>query len=167
MIRVLGKKTGIPVFILDMLKGFLPVILAVQWCASRGYAAETASITAALGAVLGHNFTFWLRFKGGKGVATSAGALLAVLPVALAVALLLWIVLFYTTRYVAVASIAAGASLPLTVLVQRALTGAPGLPLLGLATAIGGLAVWRHRANIRRLLNGTENRFNRRSKTLS
>lgn len=169
VIRVLGKKVGVPVFILDLLKGFLPVLLAEKWCAAHGHSGEAAAITAALGSVLGHNFTFWLGFKGGKGVATSAGALLAVLPMAVAVALPVWVVLFYTTRYVAVASIAAGVSLPFTVLAQRALSGdgTPGPPLLALATIIGGMAVWRHRSNIRRLLNGTENRFSRRSKTLS
>ncbi len=166
VIRVLGKKTGLPVFALDVLKGLLPVIFARMWCAREGYDPTWPMLLAALGSVLGHNFTFWLGFKGGKGIATSAGVMLAVLPVALGVALLLWILLFYTTRYVAIASIAAGISLPLTVLAQRALSApgqAPALPLLGFAAVIGGLAVWRHRSNIRRLREGTENRFVPRS----
>lgn len=166
VIRVMGKKIGLPVFALDVLKGLLPVILARTWCASNGYDPTWPMLLAALGSVLGHNFTFWLGFKGGKGIATSAGAMLAVLPVALGVALLLWILCFFATRYVAVASIAAGISLPLTVLVQRSFTGspaAPPLPLLGFATVIGGLAVWRHRSNIQRLRQGTENRFIPRS----
>jgi glycerol-3-phosphate acyltransferase PlsY len=163
VIRVLGKKIGIPVFILDVLKGLLPVVAVRLWCSRAGLDPTWPMLLAALGSVLGHNFTFWLGFKGGKGVATSAGVLLAVLPVALGIAVLLWLICFYATRYVAVASIVAGISLPLTVLVQRALTGGPSLPLLGFATLIGLLAVWRHRSNIRRLREGTENRFAARS----
>jgi len=166
VIRVLGKKIGLPVFAMDVLKGLLPVLAAKAWCAGHGLDSTWAMLLAALGSVLGHNFTFWLNFKGGKGIATSAGAMLAVLPVALGVAILLWVIFFYTTRYVAVASIIAGLSLPLTVLAQRALSSpgnAPDLPLLGFATIIGSLAIWRHRSNIRRLRKGTENRFIPRS----
>ena len=166
VIRVLGKKVGLPVFALDVLKGLLPVMAARWWCERGGFDPTWPMLLAALGRVLGHNFTFWLRGKGGKGIATSAGAMLAVLPVALGVALLLWIVFFFATRYVAVASIAAGLSLPLTVLAQRAFSGtgqAPALPLLAFAAVIGLLAVWRHRSNIQRLRSGTENRFVSRS----
>ena len=166
VIRVMGKKIGLPVFALDVLKGLLPVLFAKMWCLKNGYDPTWPMLLAALGSVLGHNFTFWLGFKGGKGIATSAGVMLAVLPVALGAALLLWIIFFFATRYVAVASIAAGISLPLTVLAQRALSGpgqAPALPLLGFATVIGMLAVWRHRSNIQRLRAGTENRFVSRS----
>ena len=163
VIRVMGKKIGLPVFALDVLKGLLPVILARTWCASNGYDPTWPMLLAAFGSVLGHNFTFWLGFKGGKGIATSAGAMLAVLPVALGAAIFLWIILLFATRYVAVASIAAGISLPITVLTQRWLTGEPALPMLGFATVIGGLAVWRHRSNVQRLRQGTENRFVPRS----
>ncbi len=163
VIRVLGKKIGIPVFAMDMLKGLLPVVVARFWCIQTAHEPTWPMLLAALGSVLGHNFTFWLGFKGGKGVATSAGAILALLPAALGVAVLVWMIFFFSTRYVAVASIAAGLSLPLTVLTQRALTGSPALPLLGFATVIGLLAVWRHRSNIQRLREGTENRFIPRS----
>ena len=162
VIRVLGKRVGLPVFALDLLKGLLPVLAARLWCRHAHLDPSWPLLLAALGAVLGHNFTFWLRFKGGKGIATSAGALLALLPIALAAAVLVWLLAFYSTRYVAVASIAAGLSLPLTVLLQRTLSSpssAPSLPLLIFATANGGLAVWRHRSNIQRLRQGTENRF--------
>ena len=163
VIRVLGKKIGIPVFAMDMLKGLLPVVAARLWCTWTTHEPTWPMLLAALGSVLGHNFTFWLGFKGGKGVATSAGAILALLPAALGVAVVVWLIFFFSTRYVAVASIAAGLSLPLTVLAQRALTGSPALPLLGFATVIGLLAVWRHRSNIQRLREGTENRFIPRS----
>jgi acyl phosphate:glycerol-3-phosphate acyltransferase len=166
VIRVLGKKIGLPVFAMDVLKGLLPVLAAKAWCGQSGFDPTWAALLAALGSVLGHNFTFWLGFKGGKGIATSAGAMLAVMPVALGVAVLAWLILFQTTRYVAVASIAAGAALPLTVLAQRLLSDpaqAPPWPLLGFAAIIGGLAIWRHRSNISRLRAGTENRFVPRS----
>lgn len=164
VIRVMGKKVGIPVFVLDCLKGVLPVILARNWCQAHGFDSTWPSLLAGLGTVMGHNFTFWLGFKGGKGVATSAGVMLALLPMALLAGLVVWVALFYTTRFVAVASIGAGVALPLAVVVQRAVTGGPELPMLGFAVVIGGLAVWRHRSNIKRLLNGTENRFERRPK---
>ena len=163
VIRVLGKKIGIPVFAMDLLKGLLPVVTAQLWCTWAALEPTWPMLLAALGSVLGHNFTFWLGFKGGKGVATSAGAILALLPAALGVAVVVWMIFFFSTRYVAVASIAAGLSLPLTVLAQRTLTGSPALPLLGFATVIGLLAVWRHRSNIQRLREGTENRFIPRS----
>lgn len=164
VIRVMGKKVGIPVFVLDCLKGLLPVIFARNWCLSHEFDPTWPSLLAGLGSVMGHNFTFWLGFKGGKGIATSAGVMLALLPVALLAGLVVWLALFYTTRYVAVASIGAGAALPLAVLGQRAVTGSPALPLLGFAVVIGGLAIWRHRSNVKRLMNGTENRFERRPK---
>ena len=163
VIRVMGKRIGLPVFGLDVLKGLLPVVAARMWSAQQGFDPTWPMLLAALGSVLGHNFTFWLGFKGGKGIATSAGAILALLPAALGVAVALWVICFLVTRYVALASIAAGLSLPLTVLAQRGLTGSPPLPLLGFATVIGLLAVWRHRSNIQRLRQGTENRFVPRS----
>jgi acyl phosphate:glycerol-3-phosphate acyltransferase len=161
--RVLGKGIGIPVFILDMLKGYLPVILTELVLRRQGIQPVWPAIFAAVGSVAGHNFTFWLGFKGGKGIATSAGVLLALLPVSLVAAILFWIVLFYTTRYVAVASIGAAVMVPSATIVLHFLKipwlGVPEPPLVGFALVIGFLAVWRHRSNIRRLLNGTEHRF--------
>ncbi|HEX2747104.1 MAG TPA: glycerol-3-phosphate 1-O-acyltransferase PlsY [Verrucomicrobiales bacterium] len=164
--RVLGRRVGIPVFILDMLKGFLPVIITRSVLAERGIPYDWAEIGAAVGAVLGHNFTFWLHFRGGKGIATSAGGLLALLPIPLAAALSAWLILFYSTRYVAVASIAASIMVPTATIVMYLLNAGipkvPQLPLVGFSLLIGLLAVWRHRSNIRRLMNGTENRFARK-----
>ena len=124
-----------------------------------------ARIAAGVGAVVGHNFTFWLHFKGGKGIATSAGVLLALLPWSLVAAWSLWLILLYTTRYVAVASIGAAIMVPASALALHWWRGDPGLPRVGFAVLIGALAIWRHRSNIRRLLDGTENRFVRKSKT--
>ena len=155
--RVLGKPTGITVFVLDFLKGLLPVLLAARVFPN----AELAPLLAGIGAILGHNFTFWLGFKGGKGIATSAGVLLALLPVAMLVGLGVWLLLFFTTRYVAVASIGAAFAIPIV----TALRSADNRPLLIFSIAIAVLAIVRHRSNIQRLLAGTENRFHRKSKT--
>ncbi|CAN5339583.1 glycerol-3-phosphate 1-O-acyltransferase PlsY [soil metagenome] len=166
VMRTLGKGVGIPVFLLDVLKGFVPTYFAARLSGDsnpdQGILAAAFPIGVALAAILGHSFTFWLGFKGGKGVATSAGALLALIPVALAGALALWLVLFFTTRYVAVASIAAALVLPVIVGFRAAVGGRIDVPALVLALVIAALVIVRHRSNIRRLLDGTENRFERR-----
>src|SRR6476620_4945222 len=108
-IRVLGKGIGIPVFILDMLKGWLPVLGASSWLGHQGYSVEMVSVAKAVtgfSAVLGHMFTCWLGFKGGKGVATMAGVLIGIEPIAMLGALGAWLVVFFTTRYVSLASLA-------------------------------------------------------------
>lgn len=155
VIRVLGKGIGIPVFILDVLKGLLPVV-GIRALGGD----QNCEIAAAMGAVLGHNFTFWLGYKGGKGIATSAGALFGLMWFPALIAVATWIVFFFATRYVAVASIAAAAVLPIVTVIK---TGVG--PLFYFALALALLAIWRHRSNIERLRAGTENRFTRRSKT--
>lgn len=162
-IRVLGKSLGVPVFILDMAKGALPVMAAWALCGSRTAplspaACQLAAVLTGISAVLGHNYTCWLGFRGGKGIATSAGVLLALAPWTLLTTLLVWLVTFFTTRYVSVASIAAGVALPVAVTVAGWLRGAFNVPLLVLSLIIGFLAVWRHRSNIQRLREGTESR---------
>jgi len=164
VIRVLGKSVGIPVFAADFCKGLVPVLL-VQWCARKlGLAGDAPGMVAAAGAVLGHNFPFWLKFRGGKGIATSAGALAALLPWPLLCAVVVWLLVFLGSRYVALGSLAAAVALPAAALVLRWRLGAPSGALCWFAVALGALAIWRHRSNIRRLLDGTENRFERRAK---
>jgi len=154
--RTLGKGPGIVVFLLDVLKGLVPVLLARQFLPG----VETWQIIlVAIAAILGHNFTFWLRFKGGKGIATSTGAVAAVVPLALLVGLIVWIALFVTTRYVAVASIGCALALPATVAAQGVRTGQWDPWLLGFACFLCAMAIWRHRSNVGRLRAGTENRF--------
>ena len=164
VLRILGKGTGIPVFILDFIKGWVPVVVTRWLVEARGLSPEWPCLAAAVATVLGHNFTFWLGFKGGKGITTSAGVLLALLPWSLAAALSLWLILFYTTRYVAVASIGASVMVPASAIALYLWRGEPALHRAGFALILGVLGVWRHRSNIRRLLNGTENRFVRKSK---
>jgi len=105
--------------------------------------------------VLGHNYTCWLKFKGGKGIATTAGVYLALAPWALLVALVVFIVALVLTRYVSVGSIAAALALPATVWILT-----PHNVLLGIVTtALGALAIYKHKSNLQRLRAGTENRL--------
>jgi acyl phosphate:glycerol-3-phosphate acyltransferase len=162
VIRVLGKKTGIPVFALDVLKGLLPTMLAEWWMARNGAGENTAAFVAvccAAAAVLGHMFTFWLGFKGGKGVATTAGVMLGLAPWSLLVGLLAWLIVYYISRYVALASIAAAIAIPMAMAVFMTFQHRWNFVLLGLGLVIGTLVIVRHRSNIVRLLSGTESRF--------
>ncbi len=159
VLRVLGKKWGIPVFFLDAAKG-----VAAVWVAQRFFSAgpgvAVAGIAGAMACIVGHNFPVWLGFKGGKGIATSAGVLIGLLPWAALVAAAVWGVVFFTTRYVSVASIVAAVAIPLTVWLLEGRADA----LFWFSVVVAALAVWRHRSNIQRLLAGTENRFERKPK---
>jgi glycerol-3-phosphate acyltransferase PlsY len=159
-LRVLGKPIGITVLVLDMLKGLLPVLLAMK-------VGDQAAIhvATALAAILGHNYTFWLGFKGGKGIATTAGAILPLMPWALLAAVVTWVAVLLTTRYVSVASIAAAVVIPVALVVQSLLTTAWNPVILGFALFASTLAIWKHRSNIARLRRGEENRFGRKSET--
>ncbi len=160
-IRVLGKGIGIPVFILDFLKGWLPVWLAGSWLASLPDGAHLVSIAAVLtglAAVLGHMFTFWLGFKGGKGVATTGGALCGMAPLAMVGGVLVWLLFFFTTRYVSLASMMAGVGVVLTMVIQMARSGSWDWVMLGFGVLVMLLVILRHKSNIGRLLAGTEPR---------
>jgi glycerol-3-phosphate acyltransferase PlsY len=155
--RVMGWKWGLPAFILDVLKGFLPLFLGHALWDEDGsiWDDELFLVICGLAAIVGHNYTPWLGFKGGKGIATSAGVLAALMPPVLGVALALWIVATALTRFVSVGSILAAVSLA-----PLAWYFYPGQWIyFGLACLAGGLAIWRHASNIRRLLAGTESRI--------
>ena len=164
-LRMLGKGAGAFALVVDGLKGYA----ACSWLCDALLAllgvtvadTELYRILAGIAAVLGHNYTCWLRFKGGKGIATSAGVFFALAPWAAGVALAAWIIVFALSRYVSVASIAAAVALPATVWLT-----ADGLTLRIIATtALGLLAILKHKSNIGRLLNGTERRLGRKSAT--
>ena len=158
--RTLGKPLGIFVFLVDALKGFAAVWLAAQF--SDG--SDWAGIVAAVAVIAGHNYTPWLGFKGGKGIATSAGVLLALMPWAVLAIAVVWVLVFKISRYVSLASICAAAALPVAVgLLWYSGCGGNG-PLLAFSLAISALAIWRHRTNIQRLRAGTESRFERKTK---
>ncbi len=158
--RALGKPAGIFVLAADGLKGWAAVVLlsrlAVQLFAPGAdpQMREWLAICAGLAAILGHNYTCWLYFKGGKGIATSAGVLAALIWWAFLIILGIWIVLFAATRYVSLASISAAFALPFAAWV----TGQSPTMIL-VAGLMGALAIYKHKTNIKRLLNGTENRI--------
>jgi glycerol-3-phosphate acyltransferase PlsY len=162
--RILGKPAGILVLVVDGLKGFA----ACSWLADfvvQPFAVapdkiECMKIVAGICAVLGHNYTCWLKFKGGKGIATSAGVYFALAPLAAGIALGTWMIMFTLSRYVSVASIAAAASLPVAVWLTN-----DSLFLGIVTTALGLLAIFKHKGNIQRLLNGTERRLGQKSAT--
>jgi glycerol-3-phosphate acyltransferase PlsY len=161
VIRVCGKGIGLPVFALDVLKGWLPAWCAQHWFAAHGAEVEwitSAMIVAGAAAVMGHNFTFWLSGKGGKGIATSAGALLALAPWAVLVALVAWFIAVKLTRYVSLASLIAALCVPGTMAFMMMRTGRWNFIELGFGVVLCALAFVRHKANIQRLLAGTENR---------
>ena len=165
VIRTLGKGYGYPVFALDFLKGFGAVkisIMIVTGGQSEWNSPEMFGIVAAISSVLGHSFPVWLGFKGGKGVATSAGALFALAPIATLVGVAIWILTFWLTRYVSVASIAAAAALPLIILVSTWLSRTTGRLLFYSSVCLAAVVIWRHRSNLSRLMRGTEPRFTRK-----
>lgn len=189
VLRVLGKKPGIFVFVCDALKGGLAVFigrslifrdffakpiaalgreqtmsmfgrypLAEEWI---WHMISIGGVVAALACILGHNFPVWLKFRGGKGIATTAGVLLGLMPLAVAVAGAIWAAVFFTLRYVSVASLSAAAALPIAVgFLWRAGRADGSIFVFSLVAA--ALAFWRHRSNIQRLISGTEPRFTKK-----
>jgi glycerol-3-phosphate acyltransferase PlsY len=163
--RVLGRKWGYFCFLLDLLKGLIPTLLA-GWLVRAGQVPAPAWqgvwLAAGLGAILGHVFSFYLRFKGGKGVATSLGVVLGIWPYftwAGLTAFALWVLFVLVFHYVSLASVvAAVAFVPLVIAWNWPIW--PRLwPLLVFASAMALLILVRHRSNIRRLIAGTENRI--------
>jgi glycerol-3-phosphate acyltransferase PlsY len=176
--RVLGRGWGFLVFGLDLLKGLLPTALTGEWIRAS-FDARPISATAylmwvavAVACVLGHMFPVYLRFRGGKGVATSVGAVLGVYPfftIAGLVALALWVLLTLLTRYISVASMVAAGAFPiLFALIAYSQRNAWGpidhlwpFHVFGIIVAV--LVIVRHRANFRRLIAGVEPRIGRNS----
>lgn len=163
--RVLGLRAGVLVIVLDLLKGFLGVRAGV-WVAGPGGPMEAGDVAALVGlcTVLGHVFPVFARFRGGKGVATAAGVLLAVSPWALAIAVGAFIVLLAVFRVVSVASIGSSIALFLILATLRWVFGAevPDRWLL-LALSLSGVITLAHRGNLARLIAGNEPRLGRSS----
>jgi acyl phosphate:glycerol-3-phosphate acyltransferase len=163
VLRVLGKKWGYIVFFLDASKGFLSVKTG-QWIAEGlGGSPTLGGVLAAVACILGHNFTIWLGFRGGKGIATSAGVFLALFqPMVVLIGLSVWFIVFFGSRFVSLASICAAISLPIAVVFFAGKKGHDFWLLLIFAVLAAALAILRHRTNIERLLNGTESRFRKK-----
>lgn len=152
--RILGWRYAIPVGLFDAAKGLIPIVVF----APRASASELFALVCGLTAILGHAFSIFVRFKGGKGVATAAGVMLGLTPASLGVAAAIWAALVFLTGYVSLGSVIAAALFPVAVfLIDR-----PARPaMLWLDVAVAAAIIWFHRGNIRRLLNGTESRFGR------
>jgi glycerol-3-phosphate acyltransferase PlsY len=164
VLRVLGRRWGYLVFFIDTLKGFLAVRTAfylVQVAKIGVERVELVGILAAITCILGHTFPIWLDFKGGKGVATSAGALLGLMPAAIVAIFFVWLIIFQLTRYVSLASIGAAVALPVVVGILILRKSGTDAALLYFSILIAGVVIWRHRSNLKRLINGTERRFSR------
>lgn len=163
--RILGKGPGIFVLLVDALKGWVaaawvPVLAHKIVHPVPDWSVESfdwLKILASICVFLGHNYTCWLKFKGGKGIATSAGILFALVPWAFVISLSTWIICCLVTRYVSVASIAAALVLPFAVW----LTGYDRNFVL-LTAVMSALAIYKHKGNIGRLLNGTESRLGKK-----
>ena len=152
--RVLGWRYAVPVALIDMAKGIVPVAILGPWSNGPGW----FMVALGLAAVLGHMYSPYVRFKGGKGVATAAGMFLALAPLAIVLSMLVWTATLWLSGYVSVASLAAAVPFPLWVRLT-----VPRQPYtLGASVILALLIVYTHRANIRRLRDGTENRFRTR-----
>jgi glycerol-3-phosphate acyltransferase PlsY len=154
--RLLGWKYAIPVGLVDVAKGAVPVWLAT----ARGPDLPLFPLYCGVAAVVGHVFSVFVSFKGGKGVATASGVVLALAPKALVVSLVVWGALVWLTGYVSLGSVVSAALFPIAAFV---LEGARG-GVLAIETALAAFLVWKHRANLQRLARGTENRFGRRAR---
>lgn len=148
--RVAGKLAGVLTLVGDTLKGFLPLLAFKTWLEPTPTQLGIASAVA----ILGHCYPVYLKFKGGKGVATALGIFLVLSPKAVFFALIVFILTVTITRYISLGSVLAALSAPLVILLLN-----HPQPIFLATLFIAALVIWRHNSNIRRLLDGTENRF--------
>jgi len=146
-LRIAGWKVGVAVTLIDVVKGALPVWLMMRFNPESGWFAA-----AMLTAVLGHCYPVWLKFRGGKGVATGFGAFLVIEPLSAAAVLVLWCVVLVISRWVALASMTASAAFPLLL----KLIDSPDIVTLVTVSAASVLIIFRHSSNIRKMLSGEE-----------
>ncbi|MCC7518073.1 MAG: glycerol-3-phosphate 1-O-acyltransferase PlsY [Verrucomicrobiae bacterium] len=161
--RALGRPWGIATFVLDFAKAPLAIVLALGLAHRHGASdglTVWAEIAAFAGAILGHNFPVWLGFRGGKGVASSAGGLLLLMPQAFLAVVAVWLLVFAGSRIVSLASLAGATALPFAAWFLET----PHAGLRGLSLLLAAMIVLRHRANIRRLFDGTEHRWTKKKK---
>ncbi|HET9857703.1 MAG TPA: glycerol-3-phosphate 1-O-acyltransferase PlsY [Chthoniobacterales bacterium] len=163
--RVLGKRFGYPVFVVDFAKGLASVAVAMmiaKAAQSTPKVVDLCGAVAAIFSVIGHSYPIWLGFKGGKGVATSLGSLFGLHWISAAIVGVVWIVAFQLTRYVSLSSIIAAIALPVTVATMLFLKQLQTPVLLYFTLCLAAIIVLRHRSNLSRLLKGTEPRFARK-----
>lgn len=157
--RVLGPKAGVPVLLLDVLKGFLPVRLLPIWSGAEPYSDVWTLLRVLLvsAAVVGHLYPLFAGFRGGKGIATSLGGILAIHPGSALICIIVFFLIFLTTRYVSLASLVAAIAFPLAV---TFIFHEPSLVMKIFAILLCVVVFYTHRHNIGRLLKGNENRMN-------
>ncbi|HET9425019.1 MAG TPA: glycerol-3-phosphate 1-O-acyltransferase PlsY [Gemmatimonadaceae bacterium] len=157
--RVLGPRIGTAVFLFDMLKGAVPVLVFWRWVDPAIASPVIVRILCGIAAIAGHVRPMWLRFgKGGKGVATAGGVFLALAPLETSLALVAFAVTLLASGYVSLGSMMAAVLLPVLLFIREG----PGSPLFIVCAVIALFVFWTHRANIERLRQGTENRFGKR-----
>lgn len=156
--RTMGAFWGNTVFLLDFSKGYLAVFLTKSILGLEGFNYDLLGILGLLGAILGHSFSIFLKFRGGKGVATTMGGLLALMPWVLVLGLVAWLIVFFSTRVVAMASIVFAISLPISFYFLHDLPDVRWIFCIVLAILI----VVRHYSNIQRLLSGKEHDFSKK-----
>lgn len=162
--RVAGRPWGVGVWLLDAAKGFLPAMTAdmvLGGAASGPYAVSLAAVVCGLAAVCGHNFSIFLRFRGGKGVSTSCGLFAYLFPLGLGIAAATWLLAVLVTRYVSVGSMLAGAALSAAALLIPPDPFGTGRWLTAVCLLVTVLIIVRHRSNLARLAAGTENKIGR------
>lgn len=152
--RNLGAVYGIMTLVIDALKGYLPLLIASKMGVSEKYIVVIGLI-----AILGHSFSCFLNFKGGKGVATSLGVFLFLAPKAIGIATLGFLIVVFFTRYVSLSSITAAIILPIMTMILPAKDGVDKFTLSILSVFIGVFVIYKHKTNITRLLNGTESKI--------
>ena len=163
--RHLGKGFGYPVFVIDFLKGLVPVLLArivAERCQLDSIRSDLCVALAGILSVIGHSYPVWLGFRGGKGVATSLGVIFGINWIAGSVMCGVWVAVFKITRYVSVASIAAAIALPAAMITLLFLHELQSTVLVYFSLFLAAIVVIRHHSNMSRLLNGTEPRSVRR-----
>ncbi len=163
--RVFGRRLGYSVFVLDLAKGLAAVEAAVimgKGAQSSAQFVDFCAVIAAFFSVIGHSYSIWLGFTGGKGVATSIGALFGVNWIMALIVCAVWVAVFQTTRYVSIASIAAAVALPIAAGIMLFLKELPTPIPLYFSLCLATIIVVRHRSNLSRLLKGTEPRFARK-----
>ncbi len=164
--RVLGKKIGVTVGLIDIFKGFFAVyVLTVIVPGNGGGGAEMRMILAGIAVICGHVWTVFAGFKGGKGVGTAFGVFLALAPLASAIAAAVWCAVTFGTGYVSLGSIAGAVVLPSVVIVLGLVRGNLSIPLTMISMTVAAIVIIRHRSNIGRLLRGEENRFGKRGES--
>lgn len=158
--RVLGPKYGIIVLIADALKGYLPLSIAKNIFGIEG----NLIIILGVIAILGHTFSLFLNFNGGKGVATSLGVFLFLFPNGILTVVLIFILVTYISKYISLASIVSSAVLPILAIFLPIEEGMSRISLFLISLLVGGFVIYKHKSNIQRLINGTENKFNLKNK---